>query len=126
MNKKKYIIISGTAAILSGFICGFIGSGGGMFLLLTLTFLQKKFNDGSCDEKNVYAINIAAVVAMSAVSAAVYAMNGKLRLQEAALYVLPAAAGGLCGAFLLQKIKISYLNIILAAVTIYAGIRMLF
>lgn len=97
-----------------------------MFLLLTLTFLQKKFKDRSCDEKSVYAINIAAVVAMSAVSAVVYIINGKLQLQNAVLYILPAAAGGLCGAFLLQKIKISYLNKILAVITIYAGVKMLF
>lgn len=126
LNKKKYTVISGTAAVFSGFICGFIGSGGGVVLLLTLTFLQKKFKNEISDEKSIYAVNIAAVVAMSAVSAVIYAFNGKLQLKEAVLYILPAAAGGLCGAFLLQKIKTSYLNKILAAVTIYAGVRMFF
>jgi uncharacterized membrane protein YfcA len=125
LNKKIYAIITGTAALISGFICGFIGSGGGMLLLLTLTYLQKKIKDGTGDIKNVYAVNIAAVVAMSAVSAVTYAIAGKLPLRETAVYILPAMAGGLCGAYFLDKIKTSYLNKIFAAVTIYAGVKML-
>ncbi|MDD4772216.1 MAG: sulfite exporter TauE/SafE family protein [Eubacteriales bacterium] len=125
MSGKSYTIISGAAAVISGFVCGFIGSGGGIILLLTLNFMRDKIKDNVPDEKNIYAVNIASVVAMSAVSAAVYSLNGNLPFKQAAVYMLPAAAGGLCGAFLLQKIKTSYLNKILAAVTIYAGVKML-
>lgn len=125
LNKKTYAEITGAAALISGFICGFIGSGGGMLLLLTLSYLQKKIKDGTGDIKNVYAVNIAAVVAMSVVSAVTYAIAGKLPLREATVYILPAMAGGLCGAFLLDKIKTSYLNKIFAAITIYAGVKML-
>ena len=126
MNRRLYTIISGAASVISGFVCGFIGSGGGIILLLTLSYLRDKLKDDTSDEKNVYAVNIASVVAMSAVSAAVYSLNGSLPLKQAAVYVLPAAAGGLCGAVLLQKIKLSYLRKILAAITIYAGVQMLF
>lgn len=125
---KKHIysyLILGGAAAASGYICGLIGSGGGMLLLLAMTFLNNKCGLGLGDTKDIYAQNIAAVASMSMVSAVFYAFCGKLPFIDTLIYLLPAAAGGLCGALLLDKIKIKYLNKILAAVTIYAGYKML-
>lgn len=120
------MFIAGAAALAAGIVCGFIGSGGGTVLLLALLFVHKKHHGDDDEAKDIYAVNIAAVIAMSAVSAAVYAINGNLRLREGAMFILPAAAGGLCGALLLHKIKTCHLNKILAAITIYAGFKMLF
>ena len=76
--------------------------------------------------RDFFAQNITVVAAMSAVSAVMYAISGKLNFGGSLIYLLPAAAGGICGALLLDRIDTFILKLIFAAVTIYGGIRMLF
>ena len=109
--------LSGTAA---GVINGFIGTGGGIILVLILS--KSMGNDKTRD---TFATVIATVLPMSAVSAITYAVQGNVPLIETAVYIIPAIIGGIIGAVLLDKIGVRVLKIIFSGLVVYSGIRML-
>lgn len=113
------IAVSGAAA---GFISGLLGAGGGIVLIFALNMVLGE--KGECSRDN-FATSLAAVTVYSLVSAAMYKGNGQLPVKEAAVYIIPAAVGGIAGAYLLDKINTERLKQIFAAVVIYAGISML-
>ena len=109
------MLLTGMAA---GVVNGFIGTGGGIILVLTLSKSMK-------NTKDVFATVIAAILPMSAVSAVSYAVGGNVSIGETALYIAPAIVGGVVGAVLLDKIGVNRLKILFSGLVIYSGIRML-
>jgi len=63
---------------------------------------------------------------ISAISAAMYGMRGAVDLRELDILILPAIAGGLIGALVLDKINTKWLRLLFAAIIIYSGLTMLF
>jgi len=110
-------LLGGAAA---GLVNGFIGTGGGIILVFILSRVM-----GSDKTKDTFATVIDAILPMSAVSAFTYYTAGNLPLGEAAVYIAPAAIGGVIGAFLLDKISTKWLKVIFSVLVIYAGYRML-
>ncbi|MGN1095498.1 MAG: TSUP family transporter, partial [Eubacteriales bacterium] len=76
------------------------------------------------DKKDIFAMTLASSFLISLSSAFMYAKNGYVSFFEYAPYLVPAAIGGAAGAFLLDKMKISFLSKLFAAIVIYAGITL--
>ncbi len=114
------LILTGLA---SGYINGLFGTGGGIVLVFVLTRVMKEaygFN-----ARDIFATVIAAILPMSAVSAAFYLSGGDVSLALAEPYLLPGMIGGVIGGLLLEKINLKLLKKLFAFMVAYAGVRML-
>ncbi len=109
------VIMSGAA----GFLNGLTGTGAGIvFLLLARIF-------GGEISKDTFAFSMSCVIPLSAFSLFTYRMPTDFSFTTMAVTVLTAAAGGICGAFLQQKLKIGVLKKVFAVIVIYSGINMI-
>lgn len=105
----------GCAALAAGFLNGFLGTGGGIILMFALSFVQ-------IDEHDKFATVIASILPMSLISTLFYDIS----ISSAQKWLLPGMLGGIVGAFLLDKIKIKWLNKLFAIMVIWAGIHFIF
>ena len=71
-------------------------------------------------------MTVMTVAIMSLSSLFLYMKNGAVSFSDISPTLLPAAIGGLCGAFLLDKIDTKWLNRIFAVLIIYAGATLIF
>lgn len=109
-------IVCGFAA---GFLNGLVGTGAGIiFLILFRVF-------GGEISKDTFAFSMACVIPLSAFSLFTYRMPANFSAAALTGAFLTAAIGGICGAFLQQKLKISVLKKIFAILVIYSGINMI-
>lgn len=113
--------------LCAGLVNGFLGTGGGIVIILALGLLGKKGkkspHGGSA--KDNYVTAIASILPMSAVSLCSYLKNRSFELSRAAMFILPAAAGGLLGAFLLNRISSGLLKRVFAGLMIISGVIMI-
>jgi len=112
------------AGAAAGFLNGFLGTGGGMVLIFALRPLM-----GGGDEdgaKDVMATVLAAMLPMTALSAALYLFRGGVEIAENWVYLPAAVAGGIIGALLLDKFNVKTIRSVFAVLLIVAGGRMLF
>ncbi len=133
------ICISGVAA---GFINGFLGSGGGVILVLVCAFLfsgkegklqkmiapanaKTREKDVPNDPKEYFSTAVASILPMSVISIIFYAFRGDLNLASYLEFPICAIFGGILGAFVTDKIPSVLLKTVFAALTVWAGIRML-
>ena len=121
INKKAAWALLGFAAVSAagGFVNGLLGAGGGILFVFALSRLP------GGDPKDAFASTIAVILPISAVSAFIYVSNGTPVPENLPVFILPAIAGGLLGAFLLDKIKVSLLKKIFAALIVYSGVSMI-
>ena len=121
MIKSKFM--KSAAIIAASFVAGTVnalfGTGAGMIFILILNLLYRNA------QKEVFASVSFAVLILSAVSAVMYARSGIFSLSDSWYYAVCGAVGGIIGAFLLEKIRAKYLNIILALLLLYSGVRMI-
>jgi len=120
---KNNIILS-VSSVTSGILNGFAGTGGGIILYFVLKLLNKQKNNDNM--KDIMATTISVVIPMSIISSVVYMTKGKIIYKELLTYLPAALAGGLIGAFLLEKLKFKIVKKLFAVMIIYAGIRMIF
>lgn len=111
-------IVTGAAA---GLINGLLGTGGGIVIIYALSRLDKN----GC-AKDHFATALTAILPVCVVSAGAYLSRGSFDIKDVYIYILPAAAGGLIGAFLLDKLKTSLVNKVFSFLLIFAGINMIF
>lgn len=107
------------SAFLAGFLNGLLGTGGGMILIFVLGFLLRGGR-----EKEAFVISSVGVLVFSAFSAALYGSLGQLDTALLPRLALPAAAGGLFGAWLLDRISILWLRRLFALLVLSAGLKM--
>ena len=120
---KRTVLALSAAGLAAGFLNGLLGAGGGIVLVYALSLLRP---DRSPDGvRDTFAATVACVLPMTAVSALLYAESGRLGGISLTGMILPAAAGGVCGALLLDKISTGILKKIFAALVLFAGIRMI-
>jgi len=117
MDKKKQNLLSALAGVLVGILNGMLGAGGGM---LVVPLLKKL----GLEQTRSHATAVAVIFPLSVLSTAAYLLLGHFELGQAAVYLLPGAAGALLGALLLSKIPAPWLRKIFACFMIWAGIRM--
>lgn len=105
--------------LLAGFLNGLLGAGGGIAVVMGLRAL---FGKKGADPRSFYATAIAVMLPLSALTVWQYATGGHLPSLSLWGIVLPAAAGGATGAFLLRHIAPQILNRIFAAIVVLSGI----
>ena len=118
-HKKSAVAATIFSALLTGVANGLFGGGGGMLAVPAYTL--------SCGEetKKAHATAVAAILPLSAISAAIYIANGNFE-PSFGYYVGGAViAGGVIGSFLLKKISSGFLEFVFYAIMLLAGIRML-
>ena len=110
MQAKTKYALSGTAA---GLVNGLFGGGGGMVLVPLL--------NGWCGlaGKQAFATCVAAILPLSAVSAAVYLLRQAFDWAAA----LPYLIGGLVGGQLFRRVSVTWLRGLFAAFLLYGGVR---
>ena len=116
-NTKKQKFLSALGGALVGILNGMLGAGCGMLVVPML----KKFG---LEQTKSHATAVAVIFPLSVLSTAAYLLLGHFELGQAAVYLLPGAAGALAGALLLSKIPAKWLRKLFACFMIWAGIRM--
>ena len=115
MKKKLMTIFFG---LVTGFINGLLGAGGGM---LAVPALQKI----GLEEKDSHRNAVAVILPMTILSAALYLANGRVAISDAFPFVPWGVLGAILGTFFLKKISGRWLGVIFGGFMIWAGVRMI-
>ena len=120
---KQKLIFAVITGIAAGFLNGFMGAGSGVVLMFAIAALN---NDKSEDAaRDNFATVVACVLPLSLVSTAIYVSKDAASAELVGRFALPAAAGGLIGAFLTDKLNTKILRLVFAVVVIVAGVNMM-
>ncbi len=114
-NKSTLIIIG----IITGFINGIFGSGGGILVVAALVFLI-----GLTDYK-AHATAISIILPLSIISSSIYIMNHSIHFKTAIPVVIGGVLGSFIGAKILNKIPVHILRKVFGSVIIYSAIKMI-
>lgn len=123
ISRIKYILCA-LCSVLGGFLNGFLGAAGGIFLGLALSQVLKGTNVAS-DRRDLYANIQVAMVCISLVSLALYSANGDAGLSDSTWILLPAAVGGALGSIILRRMTSNTISRIFAVLVIWSGIKMI-
>lgn len=123
----------------AGLVNGLLGAAGGILLVTVLPWLPAPSffctaGEGVyrplgryLDRKDIFATALAVMLPVSAVSFLRYWLGGiRPDPAELAMLLLPAALGGLAGAWLLERISPRTLRLLFAGLVAVSGVRMLF
>ena len=117
MKNKNNTLLTVGGGLLTGFINGLLGAGGGM---LTVPILEK----ANLEKKKAHASAVAVIMPLSLFSAILYLVNGNVTVNDALKYVPWGLLGAGVGTFLLKKLPDKWLKRIFAIFMIWAGIRL--
>ncbi|MCL2853063.1 MAG: sulfite exporter TauE/SafE family protein [Defluviitaleaceae bacterium] len=106
--------------MITGFLNGLLGAGGGLVLLL---FLKRSVE---LPAHRAHATALAVMLPLSVLSACIYVGSTEISLKTAVWLALGGMAGGYVGARFLRRIKPRHLGKILGAVLIFSSLRMIF
>lgn len=112
VNKIKIILLG----VVTGFLSGLFGSGGGMIAVPGLVYLIHT------SEKEARAIAIFSILPMTITSMIFYRKAGEIDFKLGALCGIGGIVGGIIGAKMLKKISDKYLVLIFIVFIIYASI----
>lgn len=115
---KKQGLLAATGGIGIGFINGLLGAGGGM---LAVPLLKKC----GLSTKQAHAGSIAIILPLSAVSAAIYLLNGRMTFVDGWTYMPAGAIGAVLGAWLLGKLPDKWIRRVFAIFMVWAGVRLM-
>ncbi len=118
-NKALLTILFCLFSFIAGAINGFVGTGGGIIFIFILNLLTEN------DKKDNFSSTLLAIVPISLVGIYAYFVAGSVDFSVLSVVSLPALFGGLLGAFLTDKLKLKWLNLIFGGLIIYSGINML-
>ncbi|PWM45425.1 MAG: sulfite transporter TauE/SafE [Clostridiales bacterium] len=116
--KNNKIINIAITGIISGFLNGLFGSGGGVVAVM---FLRKLIGD----EKKAHASATLMILVMSIVSLIFYACYGHVEWKSGLLFVPGGLVGAVIGTIILKKIKAEKLRRLFGAVIAVSGLVML-
>lgn len=103
-------------SFLAGGINGFVGTGGGILLVFVLSVVLK------VDKKDAFATSLCITVPISAIALFNYFRQGSVDISVFSQSWLPVLSGGILGAFLVDRLKLSWLNGIFGALIVYSGV----
>ena len=118
-NKTKDIIVGIVGGIFVGFLSGFFGGGGGMIVVPLLTFAL------GLQDKQAHATAIFTILPISIASSVVYIVKGNIDYLWLLYASIGFVVGGICGAFLLNKLSNKVLRIVFAIIMILAGLKII-
>lgn len=104
--------------VLTGFINILIGACGG---IVAVEGLKAK----GLDQTKAHATAVSVILPLTIISAAMYLYRGDIKIRDSYVFIIPALAGSILGAWLLPKIPKNILKRIFAVFIIYAGARMI-
>ncbi len=110
-----FIVVGG---IISGFINGLLGAGGGIIIVFVLSKLLKK----QAEPRDIFANALCVMLPLSAVSCIVYYLRGQVSFGSFPPLIIPAVTGGIIGGILLGKIKSGALKKIFAILVVISGV----
>ncbi len=113
---SRHILIG----IVSGFLNGLFGSGGGCVVVPAMELMLKM------DAKKSHATAIAVILVMSIVSSFFYIRSGYFDLGLWIPVTIGGIFGGAVGAGLLSKISVRWLKIVFGGVIIVTAVKMIF
>ena len=105
--------------LVAGLFSALFGVGGGT-IVVPLLILGAGFG-----ERTAMATSLTAIVLISFVGAATYALHGEIKVGAAAVVGLPAVAGVLAGTTLQQRLATRTLSLAFAALLAAVGVRLL-
>lgn len=103
-----------------GFINGFFGGGGGMAVVPLLVLVC------AYQSKAAHATAMCVILPICVFSAATYLLEGSFDLKIALPVCCGFLIGGTFGAIALKKIRVDWLRYVFSALTLFAGVKMLF
>ena len=103
-----------------GLINGFMGGGGGIFVVIALTMMI------GLAQKNAHATAILIILPVSIASVIIYIIGGNVDWIVTLYATVGVVFGGIFGAFLLKKSDDKWLKFIFSFILIFSGIRMFF
>ena len=115
---KKDTLYLGFAGILTGFVNGLFGAGGGM---IAVPLLKKS----GLNQKEAHENAIAVILPITVLSAVLYLLRGYVTLKSAFPYMPFGIIGALIGTYIMKKINPVLLKGLFGGFMIYAGIRLL-
>ncbi len=116
-NKKRYLIYI-LGGVLSGFLNGLFGSGGGTLIVPFMTEFLK------LEEHKAHATAILIILSFTLVSLFFYGMNSFLDLKLSLWVSTGGVVGGFVGAKLLAKLSSKAIRKTFGAFMIIAAVRM--
>ena len=116
MKDNKFILI--LVGIFSGILCGLLGVGGGVIVVLYFTLVLKQ------EQHIAQATAISVIVAASTISCIVYWFNGALDWGLIGGSIIGSVAGGFVGARLMKKVSGVTLRRIFGFFMLIAGVYM--
>lgn len=118
-HKAITLLLFCILSLCAGLINGFLGTGGGIVLVYMLSFLTKN------EKKDNFPTSLCATIPISLIALISYAKNQSIDFDTVKGLIIPCALGGLLGAFLVDRLKLKWLNTIFALLVIYAGTCMI-
>lgn len=115
----KHIIKLISIGLITGFINGMFGSGGGMVIVPALIFLM------NVKEQKAHATAISIIFPLSIISTYFYLKEDIVKFNIALYVALGGIIGSFIGAKLLKKISGPLLRKIFGSIIIYTAIRMI-
>lgn len=122
MSTFMTVISASLIGFGAGLVNGLLGAGGG---IIAVWGLGRMLRGRGASGRDVFANALAVMLPLSVVSVLGYGGGGTVDYHELGTLILPAIAGGLCGALVLDRIKVDRLKLIFSAVVVYSGLNML-
>lgn len=122
-HRSHASIVSAITVFCAGIVNGLLGTGGGILLLRVLR--------RSTEPQNAFASALACILPMSLLSAWLYGMNGSITVsallsRDILPFLIGAIPGGILGAVLLDRLKLSVIQSLFAMLLLFSGWRMAF
>lgn len=119
-NKFSFNIKNTIIGILTGFINGIFGSGGGTLLVPILNNIIK------IEEHKSHATALSVIIFLSSASSVIYISKGTYDIGLTLQVACGSIVGGIIGAKLLSKLTGKFLRISFGIIMIIAALRMVF
>lgn len=136
-DSKKQLFFLCSAGLVAGLINGLIGTGGGIIIIYALSYFKRRRRGAYLDTepggdiRDMLATAVASILPISAVSALFYSFTSAATATVSsdtikyAVYIVPAACGGICGAALLDTFNSSLIKKIFSVLVVWAGVSMI-
>lgn len=105
--------------IVSGFVNGFFGAGGGLLLVPMLSLVAKD------DAKMAHATTLMCVLFMCIASSVMYFVKGQIEWKIVLICAIGSVIGSLIGTKLLRKLKNKFIDLIFSIILVAIGVCML-
>lgn len=114
-----FLVLGG---VISGFINGLLGAGGGIIIVFVLSRLLKN----QAQARDVFANALCVMLPISVVSCITYVLDGRISFERFPPLIIPAVAGGIIGGILLCKINATALKKLFSILVVISGIILIF